>query len=113
MAEQGTGDGRDQHHRTGGRHEVDHYQAAATSAQGAKGMETLEVSAGTWVVFPTSGPLSEHPQSLQHLWVNAYGQWFPTNPACRAVPGSEMLKVDTVEEGITAKAELWIPVERL
>lgn len=93
--------------------EVDYYQAAATSVQGAKGMETLEVSAGTWVVFPTSGPLSEHPESLQRLWANAYGQWFPTNPAYRAVPGPEMLKVDTLEEGITAKAELWIPVERL
>ena len=67
--------------------EVDYYQAAATSVQGAKGMETLEVSAGTWVVFPTLGPLSEHPESLQRLWANAYGQWFPTNPAYRPCRG--------------------------
>lgn len=92
--------------------EVDYYQGAATSAHGAQGMETLEVPASTWVVFPTSGPVSEHPQSLQRLWADAYGQWFPANPAYRSVPGPELLKVDTAQDGSTADAELWLPVER-
>ncbi|WP_017576300.1 AraC family transcriptional regulator [Nocardiopsis kunsanensis] len=91
--------------------EIDYYQGAATSAPGAQGMETLEVSAGTWVVFPTSGPVSEHPRSLQRLWADAYGQWFPANPAYRTVPGPELLKVEYSRDGTTAEAELWVPVE--
>ncbi|WP_046469964.1 helix-turn-helix domain-containing protein [Allosalinactinospora lopnorensis] len=92
--------------------EIDYYQAAATSARGAEGMETLEVPAGVWAVFPRSAPSSECPQALQRIWADVFGQWFPANPAYRATEGPEILRVDYTGDGATAEAELWIPVER-
>lgn len=93
--------------------EIDYYQAAATSAPGAEGMETLEVPAGTWAVFPRSVPVAEFPQGLQRMWADAFGEWFPANPAYRAVEGPEILRVARTEDGTGADAELWLPVERV
>ncbi|WP_017568934.1 helix-turn-helix domain-containing protein [Nocardiopsis halotolerans] len=92
--------------------EIDYYQAAATSARGAEGMDVLEVPAGTWVVFPKSVPVEEVPEGLQRMWADAFGHWFPSNPAYRATEGPEVLRVAYSGDGATAEAELWLPVER-
>ncbi|ASU58651.1 helix-turn-helix domain-containing protein [Nocardiopsis dassonvillei] len=92
---------------------IDYYEAAATSARGAEGMETLEVPSGTWVVFPKSVPVARCPEGLQHMWADAFGQWFPSNTAYRATEGPEILRVSYTEDGATAEAELWLPVERV
>lgn len=93
--------------------EIDYYQAAATSAPGAEGMSTLEVPASTWVVLPEAVPVEDFPQGLQRMWADAFGQWFPANPAYRITEEPEILRVTYSEDGTTADAELWLPVERV
>jgi AraC family transcriptional regulator len=90
---------------------LDYYQAAVTSAPAPEGMDVLEVAAGSWVVFPFEAV--PFPEGIQHMWVDAYGHWFPSHPTHRTAPGPEMVKVDYDEGGSTASGELWIPVERV
>jgi AraC family transcriptional regulator len=87
--------------------ELDHWIAAATTSADLDGLETLEVEPRTWVVFSASGPF---PESLQNLWVQAYGEWFPANP-WQTTPGPEIAKTVFHPEGGTGDFELWLPVE--
>ncbi|GAB3599807.1 AraC family transcriptional regulator [Kineococcus gypseus] len=86
--------------------ELDHWYAAATSRQAPPGLERLDVPAGAWLVLTASGP---HPQAMQHLWRDAYGQFFPSNP-WRTRPGPELLRTELHDDG-TGTGELWLPVE--
>ena len=92
--------------------ELDYYQAAATSAPAPEGMEVLEVPAGTWVVFPFSGPSGSFPESLQRMWADAFAHWFPSHPSYRTAEGPELLRVEYGEDPTAAEGELWLPVER-
>jgi AraC family transcriptional regulator len=88
--------------------ELDYYHAVVTGADAPEDMDVLEVPAGTWAVFESSGPF---PQALQYLWRDVYTLWFPSNPY-RSRPGPEILRVRVSEDGARADAEVWIPVER-
>ncbi|GGO43921.1 AraC family transcriptional regulator [Streptomyces daqingensis] len=90
--------------------ELDYYHAVLTSAEGEvpPDLDVLDVPAGTWAVFGSSGPF---PQTLQHLWRDVFTQWFPSNPY-RSRPGPEILRVGLSGDGEHADADLWIPVER-
>ncbi|GAB3701197.1 AraC family transcriptional regulator [Nocardiopsis oceani] len=92
--------------------DVDYYLAAATSATEAPdGMEALDVPAGTWVVFPFEQ--FTFPEAIQHIWVYAHSEWFPSNPAYQHKHGPELLSVEYDEEDETiASGELWLPVEK-
>ncbi|MBQ0986923.1 AraC family transcriptional regulator [Streptomyces sp. F63] len=89
--------------------ELDYYHAVVTDsgAEVPEGMDSLAVPAGMWAVFESSG---EFPQALQYLWRDVFTQWFPSNPY-RSRPGPELLRTRLSEDGATADAELWIPVE--
>jgi AraC family transcriptional regulator len=89
--------------------ELDYYYAAATSADVPDDLEALDVPAGTWAVFESSG---EFPKVLQEVWRDVYTQWFPSNPY-RSVPGPEILSARVSADGATADAALWIRVERV
>lgn len=88
------------------RAELDYWYAAATSRRAPDGLDQLDVTAGAWLVLTTTGP---YPEAMQHLWRDAYGQWFPSNP-WRARPGPELLRTQLHDDG-TADAELWLPIE--
>jgi len=88
--------------------ELDYWYAAASGAAAPADLDTLEVPSGTWAVFESSGPF---PQALQYLWRDVYTQWFPSNPY-QSRPGPSISRSDISEDGATADAELWIPVER-
>ena len=87
--------------------ELDYWYAAATSTAPAD-LDILEVPAGTWAVFESSGAF---PQALQYLWRDVFTQWFPSNPY-QSRPGPQISRSQISEDGATADAELWIPVER-
>ncbi|BCJ54721.1 AraC family transcriptional regulator [Actinoplanes sp. NBRC 14428] len=71
-------------------------------------LDTIEVAAGRWAVFRTSGP---HPQALQRTWAATASEWFPANP-WRLRPGPEIVAVlDRAADFSTATCELWLPVE--
>ncbi|GAA3805097.1 AraC family transcriptional regulator [Sphaerisporangium flaviroseum] len=88
--------------------ELDYYHAVVTSAEVPGDMDALPVAAGTWAVFESSG---KFPETLQYMWRDVFTQWFPSNPY-RTRPGPEMVQARLSEDGQTADAELWIPVER-
>ncbi|MDT9686630.1 AraC family transcriptional regulator [Streptomyces sp. TRM76323] len=72
------------------------------------GLDVIEVPAGMWAVFRTSGP---HPQALQTTWAATATEWFPSNP-WRLRPGPSIVAVlEHADNFTTATCELWLPVE--
>ncbi|MFF1273023.1 GyrI-like domain-containing protein [Streptomyces marokkonensis] len=88
--------------------ELDYYHGVITTAAAPEGTAVLQVPAGTWAVFTTSGPV---PEAIQHLWRDVFTEWFPSNPY-RSRPGPEVLRTRMSPDGTEADAELWLPVER-
>jgi AraC family transcriptional regulator len=73
------------------------------------GLDAIEVPAGTWAVFRTSG---SYPAALQETWAATATEWLPSNP-WRLRPGPSVVAVlDRAEDFSTATCELWLPVER-
>ncbi|MCK2244730.1 MULTISPECIES: AraC family transcriptional regulator [unclassified Crossiella] len=71
-------------------------------------LDGIEVPAGRWAVFRTTGP---YPQTLQTTWAATATEWFPANP-WRLRPGPSIVTVlDRAEDFSTATCELWLPVE--
>lgn len=72
-------------------------------------LDTIDVAAGTWAVFRTSGP---YPAALQSTWAATAADWFPSNP-WRLRPGPSVVAIlDRAADFSTATTELWLPVER-
>ncbi|MER5309826.1 AraC family transcriptional regulator [Streptomyces sp. NPDC002773] len=88
--------------------ELDYWHGVVSGAEVPDGFEVLDVPAGTWAVFENEGPL---PKAVQYLWRDVFTQWFPSNPYASR-PGPEILGVRPSADWTTARAELWIPVER-
>jgi AraC family transcriptional regulator len=72
-------------------------------------LDVIDVSAGTWVVFRSTGA---YPAALQSTWAATATDWFPSNP-WRLRPGPSIVAVvDRAEDFSTASTDLWMPVER-
>ncbi|MGR0219913.1 AraC family transcriptional regulator [Agromyces sp. ZXT2-6] len=81
--------------------------AAGTSVPGD--LDAIEVPAGAWAVFRTSGA---YPAELQATWAATASDWFPSNP-WRLRPGPSMVAVlERAADFSSATTELWLPVER-
>ncbi|GAA2524843.1 AraC family transcriptional regulator [Pilimelia columellifera] len=87
--------------------ELDYFHGVATTAEPPAGLDSLDVAAGAWAVFDSSG---RFPEALQHLWRDVFTEWFPSNPY-QSRPGPELLRVRLSAAGTEAQAQLWIPVE--
>ncbi|MEV0899125.1 GyrI-like domain-containing protein [Actinoplanes sp. NPDC049802] len=71
-------------------------------------LDAVEVPAGRWAVFHTSGP---YPEALQTAWAATATDWFPSNP-WRLRPGPSIVAIlDRAADFSTATCELWMPVE--
>lgn len=75
---------------------------------GGQRLDVREVPAHTWLVLSSENAEME---SIQQLWVDAYGTWFPANPY-RAVPGPEICVVVHDDDGRELRADLWLPVRK-
>lgn len=72
-------------------------------------LDAIDVDAGTWVVFRTSGA---HPAALQSAYAASAAEWFPSNP-WRLRPGPSIVAIiERSADFSTASCELWFPVER-
>ncbi|WP_084450147.1 AraC family transcriptional regulator [Janibacter indicus] len=72
-------------------------------------LDVIDLEAGEWVVFRTSGP---HPAALQEAYAASASEWFPSNP-WRLRPGPSIVAVlEHAEDFSTATCELWFPIER-
>jgi AraC family transcriptional regulator len=85
-----------------------HGVAVRAEAQVPEDLDTIDVDAGTWVIFRTSGP---HPAALQEAYAASATEWFPSNP-WRLRPGPSVVSVlDHAPDYSTATCEIWIPIE--
>ncbi|GAB6902677.1 AraC family transcriptional regulator [Kineosporia succinea] len=85
-----------------------HGAAVSTDAPLPDDLDRIEVPAGRWAVFRTSGA---HPDALQEAWAATATDWFPSNP-WRLRPGPEIVAyLDRAPDLSTATCELWLPVE--
>jgi AraC family transcriptional regulator len=85
-----------------------HAVALCPDTPAPDGLDTIEVPAGTWAVFHTTGP---HSSALQQTWAATATEWFPSNP-WRLRPGPEIVAVlERADDFSTATCELWLPVE--
>ena len=81
---------------------------AVSSTTVVDGLDVIEVPAGRWAVFTSSGP---HPEALQRTWAATATDWFPSNP-WRLRPGPSLVAyLERAEDFSTATTELWLPVE--
>ena len=87
--------------------EFDYTHGVVSSQAAPPDLDTIEVVAGTWAVFASSG---EFPLAIQYLWRDVFTQWFPSNPYATR-PGPEILRTRLSPNGTHADGELWIPVE--
>jgi AraC family transcriptional regulator len=72
-------------------------------------LDAIDVEAGKWVVFRTSGP---HPRALQEAYAASATEWLPSNP-WRLRPGPSIVSVvDRAPDFSTATGDLWFPIER-
>lgn len=72
-------------------------------------IDVIDVAAGAWVVFQSSGP---HPKALQDAYAGSATDWFPSNP-WRLRPGPSIVAVlDRSPDFSRATCELWFPIER-
>lgn len=86
-----------------------HGVAVTSGTAAPDDLDAIDVPAGTWAVFRTSGP---HPDALQQAWAATAIEWFPSNP-WRLRPGPSIVAVlERAEDFSTATCELWLPVER-
>ncbi|MDO9353069.1 MAG: AraC family transcriptional regulator [Solirubrobacteraceae bacterium] len=85
-----------------------YWHGVATTHPVPEDLDSLEVPAGDWVVFSTSGAF---PASLQGLWPYAHAEWFPSHPY-QQVAGPELVRIAPAHDFATADCELWLPVER-
>jgi AraC family transcriptional regulator len=86
-----------------------HGVAVTDTASVPADLDAIEVPAGTWAVFRTTG---EYPTALQEAWAATATDWFPSNP-WRLRPGPSIVAVlDRADDFSTATCELWLPVER-
>ena len=85
-----------------------HGVAVTCDTPAPDGLDTIEIPAGTWAVFRTTGP---YPDTLQQTWAATATDWFPSN-RWRLRPGPEMVAVlDRASDFSAATTELWLPVE--
>ncbi|WP_194826561.1 AraC family transcriptional regulator [Nocardia sp. XZ_19_231] len=86
-----------------------HGVAVAAGTAVEEGLDAIDVPAGMWAVFRTTG---EHPKQLQDAWAATATEWFPSNP-WRLRPGPSIVSVlERADDFSTATCELWLPVER-
>ncbi|NQX13587.1 AraC family transcriptional regulator [Microbacteriaceae bacterium VKM Ac-2855] len=86
-----------------------HGVAVSAGTAVSEDLDAIQVPAGSWAVFRSSGP---HPATLQSTWAATAIDWFPSNP-WRLRPGPSMVAVlDRADDFSTATTELWLPVER-
>ncbi|WP_446033556.1 AraC family transcriptional regulator [Streptomyces olivaceus] len=85
-----------------------HGVAVSAATPAPDDLDAIEVAAGTWAVFRSSGAF---PDALQTTWAATASEWFPSNP-WRLRPGPSIVAVlERAADFSTATSELWLPVE--
>ncbi len=86
-----------------------HGVAVASDTAVPDDLDAIEVPAGAWAVFRSSGP---YPEALQATWAATAADWFPSNPWQLRRGPSMVAVLERADDFSTATTELWLPVER-
>jgi len=86
-----------------------HGVAVETTTPVPADLDAIDVPAGSWVVFRSSGP---YPAALQSTWAASATEWFPSNPWRLRLGPSIVAVLDRAEDFSVATSELWMPIER-
>jgi AraC family transcriptional regulator len=80
-----------------------------TENQASDRLDTVPVEAGTWAVFPNTGPF---PSKLQETMAKIYSEWLPSsNYELINAPTFSFTKMDGKSKDC-AYCEVWIPVRK-
>ncbi|MEV8359600.1 AraC family transcriptional regulator [Microbacterium sp. 67-17] len=102
-------DGVDPDYREGTELTYLHGVALDAAASVPADLDVIEVEAGEWAVFRTSGP---YPAALQEAYAASASDWFPSN-LWQLRPGPSIVAVlDRADDFSTATTELWMPIAR-
>lgn len=102
-------DGVDPDYREGTELTYLHGVAMDAAASVPADLDVIEVEAGEWAVFRTSGP---YPAALQEAYAASASDWFPSNP-WQLRPGPSIVAVlERADDFSTATTELWMPITR-
>lgn len=72
-------------------------------------LDTIEVPAYTWAVFPNEGPF---PETLQQTYARTYSEWLPVSDyEVVQAPVFSFTKIDKDNKG-QAYSEVWMPVRK-
>ncbi|MET9857327.1 AraC family transcriptional regulator [Streptomyces sp. NPDC006450] len=85
-----------------------HGVAVSRDTSAPDDLDAIDVPAGRWAVFRTTGP---HPQALQTAWSATATDWFPSNPWRLRSGPSIVAVLERADDFSTATCELWLPVE--
>jgi len=86
-----------------------HGVAVTADTETPEDLSIIELPAGDWAVFRTTGPF---PAALQTTWAATATDWFPSNPWRLRSGPSIVAILDRSEDFSSATTELWLPVER-
>ena len=100
----------DPNYREGSELTYMHGVAVARGVAVPDDLDVIDVPAGQWAVFRSSGP---YPQVLQDTYAATASEWFPSNPSWRMRPGPSMVAVsERADDFSTGTTELWVAIER-
>ncbi|MBZ6083491.1 AraC family transcriptional regulator [Streptomyces olivaceus] len=85
-----------------------HGVAVSAATPAPDDLDAIEVPAGTWAVFRSSGAF---PDALQTTWAATASEWFPSNPWRLRLGPSIVAVLERAADFSTATSELWLPVE--
>ncbi|TDM07904.1 GyrI-like domain-containing protein [Macrococcus lamae] len=71
-------------------------------------LKQLSVPAGTWAVFPSTGPF---PQTLQDTWGMIYAEWLPSSDY-KVIDGPEISFTKMHDADESKYSEIWLPVQK-
>lgn len=86
-----------------------HGVAVTASTPVPDDLHVIEVPAGWWAVFTSSG---DYPATLQQTWAATATDWFPSNPWQLRLGPWIVAVLERADDFSTATTELWLPVER-
>lgn len=84
-----------------------YYIAVATKKPALEGMETYEVPAGTWAVFPCVGPMPDAMQTLQQRIIS---EWLPASGYEYAVAPDIEVYFPGDQSSPEYRSEVWLPI---
>lgn len=89
--------------------QLDHLIGSITTLdENFEDFEVVEIPAGSWAIFTTTGPF---PETLQKVWGQIFAEWLPSSNY-ELVEGPEISFNGDMSDLQNVYSEIWIPVKK-